>query len=62
MCHPLRLLTEVIDSVANGSFNSDLARSGLFAKEEEAIELVSSDWQPAPKDGDESVCMCPMLL
>ena len=33
MSHPLRLLIDVIDSVANGSFNPDLTRSELFAKE-----------------------------
>ena len=33
MSQPLRLLIEAIDSVANGSFDPDLLRSGLFARE-----------------------------
>ena len=33
MSHPLRLLIDVIDSVANGAFDPDLTRSGLFARE-----------------------------
>ena len=33
MSQPLRLLIEVIDNVANGTFDPDLSRSGLFARE-----------------------------
>ena len=43
MAQPLRLLIEVVGKVANGEFDPDLTRSGLFAREAQGLEAEMDD-------------------
>ena len=43
MSHPLRLLVDFIGKVAIGSFDPDLTRSGMFAREAGALLNVGDD-------------------
>ena len=43
MSHPLRLLVDLIGKVAGGSFDPDLTRSGMFAREAGAVQDAGDD-------------------